>query len=54
MTRPAALLAAIALSALPSLASAMCSGDGHEKVTMSCADGSKWDIDAQRCVPTTS
>lgn len=50
------LLAALALAASPTLAMAMgCSG-GYSKtehVTMSCAAGSVFDTEAQKCVPTT-
>ena len=48
------LLAALALSTLPGLAMAQCFGDhAKEQVTMSCAAGSVYDADTQRCVPTT-
>ena len=50
------LLATLALAVSPSIALAMgCSG-GHskaEEVTMSCAAGSVFDAESQRCVPTT-
>jgi hypothetical protein len=51
------LLAALALTVAPTLALAQACGVlGHvmtEKVVMSCAEGSMFDADAQRCVPTT-
>ena len=50
------LLAALALAVSPSIAMAMgCSGDytKTEQVTMSCAAGSVFDTETQRCVPTT-
>ncbi|MXQ07022.1 adenylosuccinate lyase [Alphaproteobacteria bacterium GH1-50] len=48
------LLAALALTALPGLAAAQCFGDhAKEQVTMSCAAGSVFDAETQRCVPTT-
>ena len=48
------LLAAFVLMAVPGFAYAECSwGAGHE-VTMSCADGTSWDADAQACVPTAT
>ena len=50
------LLAALALATAPGLAFAECSGFGHsksEQVTMSCAAGSVYDAETERCVPTT-
>ena len=47
------LLAALALTLAPALASASCMGK-HEQVTMSCAEGSQWDATTQTCVPTVS
>ncbi len=50
------LLATLALAVTPSLAMAMGCGYGHvkgEDIAMSCAEGSVYDTDAQRCVPTT-
>ncbi len=50
------LLAALALAVSPSIALAMGCASGHsksEQVTMSCAAGSVYDSESQRCVPTT-
>ena len=50
------LLATLALAVSPSIAMAMGCGYGHsktEEVTMSCAAGSVFDSESQRCVPTT-
>lgn len=52
------LLATLALAVTPSLAMAMggC-GFGHAKtdeVAMSCAEGSTYSTDLQRCVPITT
>lgn len=49
------LLATLALAASPTLALAACF-DGHAKAedtVMSCAAGSTYDTETQRCVPTT-
>ena len=47
------LLAALALTITPALASAQCSWS-KEQVTMSCAEGTQWDPASQTCVPTVS
>ena len=47
------LLAALALTITPALASAACF-DKHEQVTMSCAEGMQWDAASRTCVPTAS
>jgi uncharacterized protein YdeI (BOF family) len=47
------LLAALALTMTPALASAMCA-DKQEQVTMSCSEGTQWDAASQTCVPTAS
>lgn len=51
------LLAALALTTAPTFALAQpCGALGHvvtEKVVMSCAEGSIYDSNAQKCVPTT-
>ncbi len=50
------LLATLALAMSPSLAFAMGCGYGHAKTetaNMSCAAGSVFDAEANRCVPTT-
>jgi hypothetical protein len=47
------LLAALALTITPVLASAQCMGK-QEQVTMSCVEGSQWDPATQTCVPTVS
>ena len=50
------LLATLALIVTPSIALAMGCGIGHtktEQVVMSCAEGSIYDTEAQRCIPTT-
>ena len=54
MTKITMLLATVCTAFLPTLAAAECSGIGHEKVTMSCAAGTVWDAEAQRCVTSTS
>ncbi|MBT8413763.1 MAG: hypothetical protein KJO30_05475 [Boseongicola sp.] len=51
------LLATLALAVTPSLALAMGCGFGHAKTetaSISCAEGSVYNAEAQRCVPTTS
>lgn len=53
MPKTRALLAAFVLAATPVIATAACYGDGHDQATMSCAAGSVWDAESQRCVPTT-
>ena len=50
------LLATLALAVSPSLALAMGCNYGHTKtedVVMSCAPGSVFDSETERCVPTT-
>ena len=50
-----ALLATLAVLALPQIATAMgCSG-AHSKETasMSCAEGTSFDAETKRCVPVT-
>jgi hypothetical protein len=47
------LLAALALTMTPALATAACF-DNHEQVTMSCTEGTQWDAASQTCVPVTS
>jgi hypothetical protein len=53
MTKTKSLLAAIAMAAFPTLATAECYGTGHNEASMSCAAGTVWDAEAQSCVPTT-
>lgn len=49
------LLAALALTLAPGLAVAMCSGNYQkDEVAMTCAAGTTWDSEMQRCVATTS
>lgn len=49
------LLAALAMTAAPTLAIAECSwGKSHETTAMSCAEGTTWDATAQTCVPVAS
>ena len=51
------LLATLALTVTPSLALAMGCGFGHTKsetASISCAEGSVYSSETQRCVPTTS
>ena len=49
------LLSALALTVLPSLAFAACSGFGHSTTAqMTCADGMVYDADTQSCVPVAS
>ena len=43
------LIATLAVAATPGLALAMCSGYGHEKVTMSCPDGQAFDAETSTC-----
>ena len=45
------LAAAVALTLVPALATAACSYG--KQVTMTCAEGSVYDTDAGKCVPTT-
>ncbi len=45
------ILTALVLAAIPALSSAAC--DWHDTAAMSCAEGTVFDADAQRCVPTT-
>lgn len=47
------LFVALALSALPTLGFAACSGYGHQEAAMSCADGMVWDAEAKACVKIT-
>jgi hypothetical protein len=47
------ILAAIALVALPSLASAMCAGE-HETASVRCADGKVWDAAQGGCIVASS
>lgn len=50
------LLATLALTLLPSVSLAMGCAFGHAKtedVVMSCADGTVFDTESGRCVPTT-
>jgi len=50
------LLATAAVMLAPSIALAMGCSSGHAKsedVVMTCAPGSVFDADAERCVPTT-
>lgn len=44
------LLASLALALAPVAAIAAC---GHDRAAMSCAEGSVYDADQQRCVPAT-
>ena len=46
------ILTALALTLSPTLALAECSY-GHEKVTLSCADGKVWDENAKGCITPT-
>ena len=54
------ILTALVLGVAPGLAMAEGCGFGHEamtttdQVTMSCAQGTAWDADAQSCVPVVS
>ncbi len=52
MKKKPALLAVLALAAMPSIAAAMCS-DGHAPVVRTssqCAEGQVWDATLQTCV----
>jgi hypothetical protein len=49
------LLAALAITAAPTLAIAECSwGKAHETTAMSCVEGTSWDAASQTCVPVAS
>ncbi|WJY21338.1 hypothetical protein QTA57_16495 [Fontisubflavum oceani] len=49
------LLAALALMTAPSLAIAECSwGHGSNEASISCAQGTTWDAESQRCVTSVS
>ncbi|MEM7719534.1 MAG: hypothetical protein AAF222_10035 [Pseudomonadota bacterium] len=43
------LLATLVVAATPGLALAMCSGYGHDQVTMSCPEGQSFDATSQSC-----
>ncbi len=47
------LLIALAMTALPTLSYAMCSGYGHQEAAISCAQGMTWDAEKQACVNVT-
>lgn len=52
MKKKSAVLAVLALAAMPSLAAAMCS-EGHtpvQQTTAQCAAGQVWDAKLQACV----
>ncbi len=44
-------LTALVLAALPAVSSAAC--DWQDTAAMSCADGTVYDVETQRCVPAT-
>lgn len=45
------LCVALALTVIPTLSFAMCSGYGHDQAaSMSCADGTVWDAQTGTCV----
>ncbi len=44
------LLTCLVLTLAPAAAFAAC---GHDRTAMSCSDGTIYDADQQRCVPTT-
>ncbi|MEM6387172.1 MAG: hypothetical protein AAF718_13145 [Pseudomonadota bacterium] len=46
------LLATLIVAATPGLALAMCSGYGHDQVTMSCPDGQTFDVTTSSCKAT--
>jgi hypothetical protein len=46
------LLAAVALTALPAMSMAMCSGKQHQ--AMSCAEGTVWDSATSTCTQQIS
>lgn len=46
------ILAALALTVLPAVSYAACSGKSHQ--AMSCAEGSVWDADTRTCVKQVS
>lgn len=54
MKKSNAFFATVVLALLPTMSSATCFGDKHEKVTMSCSEGAVWDGQSQTCVPSTS
>ena len=47
------LAAAVALTVIPALGYAYECNYGKEQAAMSCADGSVYDSEARKCVPTT-
>jgi hypothetical protein len=47
------LAAAVALTLVPMMSFAECNWSKHEDLAMSCADGSVYDAQAGKCVPTT-
>lgn len=48
------LMTAAALTVLPGLAMAMCSGMKYDTMAMSCAEGSTWDAETRTCVPAAT
>ena len=48
------LIVALALSALPGLAFATCSFGTHQEASMSCAEGTVWDAETEKCVTASS
>ena len=48
------LAAAVALTLAPALAFAECGFSKQQQASMTCAEGSTYDHNAGKCVPTTS
>lgn len=54
MTTTKTVLATLLLVVSPTLASASCAFGEHEKVTMTCIEGSTWDPVTRTCIKSTS
>ena len=52
MSKTSIALISLILAGAPAFATASCMGHDTEQA-MSCATGTVWDADSQRCVPTT-
>ena len=48
------LLTVLVFTAAPYSALAMGCSDGHKEASMSCADGTTWDADTEKCVTVSS
>ena len=47
-------VAVLALTALPGLAIAQCSGSHSQQASMSCAEGMTYDAETNTCVPVVT